>query len=146
MTRIEFFFNVENKFQKVAELAEKISAQGRQLYVFAPEVTFAQQLDDYLWTYSSSCFLPHMMADSEYDGLQPDMSEQVSFLIDCKANNLQHDDVIINFAVEVPVFFSRFLRLIEVVGQYETDKIAARKRFRLYREQGYNIQSFDTVG
>lgn len=143
MTRIEFFFNVDNKAQKVAVLAEMIIAKGRQLYVFVPNHTFAQQLDDYLWAYQSSSFLPHAIVSSEDEAINDEVCESSSFLIDSKANNLQHDDVMINFALDVPVFFSRFLRLIEVVGLDEADKIAARKRFRLYREQGYDIKSFD---
>ena len=136
MTRIEFFFNVEDKSQKVADLAQRITAKGRQLYIFAPDNIFSSQLDAYLWTYQASSFLPH--------GL--DIKHDEPVLIATEASSLQHDDVIINFAAEVPVFFSRFLRLIEIVGTDEADKVAARKRFRLYREQGYDIKSFDAAG
>ena len=135
MTRIEFFFNVEDKTQKVADLAQRITAKGRQLYIFAPDTILASQLDAYLWSYQASSFLPHSL-DAEHD-------EPV--LIATEVSSLQHDDVIINFAEEVPVFFSRFLRLIEIIGLDEVDKVAARKRFRLYREQGYDIKSFDAA-
>ena len=136
MTRIEFFFNVEDKTQKVADLAQRITAKGRQLYIFAPDTIFASQLDAYLWTYQASSFLPHGL-DAEHDEI---------VLIATEESKLQHDDVMINFATQVPVFFSRFLRLIEIVGLDEVDKVAARKRFRLYREQGYDIKSFDAAG
>ena len=52
----------------------------------------------------------------------------------------------VNFAADVPVFFSRFLRVIEMVGLDEVDKIAARKRFKFYRDQGYEIKTLDTTG
>ena len=136
MTRVEFFFNVEDKSQKVAELAQRITAKGRALYVFVPDKVLAQQLDDYLWAYEPSSFLPHSM----------ESSDDVPVLIETQASNLQHDDVMIHLCQDVPIFFSRFLRLIEIVGTDEADKVAARKRFRLYREQGYDIKSFDATG
>ena len=135
MTRVDFFFNVENKSKKLAELAEKITAKGHQLYIYAPEKQIAQALDDYLWAFTASSFLPHAM----------DTIEPSAILIESEAKNLLHDDVMVNFALEVPTFFSRFLRVIEIVSTDEADKVAARKRFKLYRDQGYDIKTLDAT-
>ena len=136
MTRVDFFFNVENKPQKLADLAEKILAKGRQLYVYEPENQTAQLLDDFLWVASATSFIAHEL----------NTNQNAPVLIATHAINLQHDDVMVNFAADVPVFFSRFLRVIEMVGLEEVDKIAARKRFKFYRDQGYEIKTLDTTG
>jgi len=59
---------------------------------------------------------------------------------------LIHDDVLVNLQAQHPPFFSRFRRLIEIVGVDEEDKAAARIRYRFYRDRGYEIKSFDVMG
>jgi DNA polymerase-3 subunit chi len=53
------------------------------------------------------------------------------------------DDMLINFTSSEPGFFSRFTQLVELVGDAEQDKIAARARFKFYRDRGYEIKSID---
>jgi DNA polymerase-3 subunit chi len=55
------------------------------------------------------------------------------------------DDVLINLQAQHPPFFSRFRHLIELVGAEESDKIAARARFKFYRDRGYTIKSTDVA-
>jgi DNA polymerase-3 subunit chi len=45
-----------------------------------------------------------------------------------------------------PVFFSRFRRLIEIVGLDEADKAKARIRYKFYRDRGYEIKNYDAAG
>jgi DNA polymerase-3 subunit chi len=39
--------------------------------------------------------------------------------------------------------FSRFQRLVEIVGRDDEDREAARARFRFYRDRGYEIVNHD---
>lgn len=139
MTRIEFFFNVEDKLKKVAELSEKAVMKHRRLMVFAPDQETAQALDDMLWTQSPSSFLPHCKATDE-------KAEDTPVIIDWQGDKLPHHDVLINLQASYPPFFSRFTRLIEIVGQEEQDKVEARKRYKFYRDRGYEMRSFDASG
>jgi hypothetical protein len=45
--------------------------------------------------------------------------------------------VLVNLGGDLPPGFSRFDRLIEIVGTDETDRIPARERFKFYRDRGY---------
>ena len=56
---------------------------------------------------------------------------------------MPHDDVLLNLSEEAPAFFSRFNRLIEVVGKDEGDKTSARTRFRFYKDRGYDLKHHD---
>ena len=58
-------------------------------------------------------------------------------------DNLLQDDVLINLQSEQPSFFGRFRYLAELVGSEEEDKVAARARFRFYKDRGYEIKSTD---
>lgn len=139
MTRVEFFFNVEDKLQKVAELSERAVGKGRRLLVFTPDDSMSDRLNRLLWTQSALSFLPHCSADSE-------LAEMTPVIIDCKGEILPHDDILINLQAGHPPFFSRFRRLIEIVGQDEADKAEARNRYRFYRDRGYEIRTFDANG
>lgn len=139
MTRVEFFFNVEDKLQKVAELSERAVGKGRRLHVFTPDAAMSEHLGRRLWTQPALSFLPHCSADSALADMTP-------VIIDSSGDVLPHDDILINLRSAHPPFFSRFRRLIEIVGQDEADKVEARKRYRFYRDRGYEIRTFDANG
>lgn len=138
MTRIEFFFNVENKLQQIADLCEKVTGKGRRLLVFAPDNELTLKLEVLLWTQPSAGFMPHCRAESPLASVTP-------IVIDSRGENLAHDEVLINLHNEHPPFFSRFTQLIEIVGMDELDKTAARLRYGFYRDRGYEIRNFDVL-
>ncbi|HEY8118377.1 MAG TPA: DNA polymerase III subunit chi [Methylophilaceae bacterium] len=139
MTRIEFFFNVENKLEKVAELSEKALSKGRRTMVFTADNEAAAKLQRILWTQTPTGFLPNCKSADP-------LVEVTPIVIDCVGEQLVHDDVLINLQSQYPPFFSRFRRLIEIVGVDEEDKALARTRYRFYRDRGYEIKSFDVNG
>jgi DNA polymerase-3 subunit chi len=139
MTRIDFFFNVEDKQQKIADLSEKALKKGRKLMLFAPDMASAHALDHFLWTHTPTGFLPHCHANQPQANMTP-------IIISWENEPLIHDDLLINLQNQHPPFFSRFSRVIEIVGLEEEDKIKARERYRFYRDRGYQIKSFDTSG
>jgi len=51
--------------------------------------------------------------------------------------------VLLNLRPECPQYFSRFRRLIEIVGVEDADRAGARERFRFYRDRGYEIRTHD---
>lgn len=138
MTRIEFYVNVPDKLRKVAELSEHIAGRGRQLMVYMPDAETLSRLDGVLWTHLQTGFLPHCRSDDP-------LAEVTPIIIDWRSEPLVHDDVLINLRTEHPPFFSRFLRLIELVGTDEADKVEARNRYRFYRDRGYEIKSIDVL-
>lgn len=139
MTRIEFFFNVEDKLQKIAELGDSAIRKGRRLMLFSPDTEMAAKVESYLWTNPAIGFTPHCRSDHALADVTP-------IIIDCHGKQLPHDDVLVNLQSQHPPFFSRFRRLIEIVGVDEADKSAARDRYRFYRDRGYEIKSFDARG
>jgi DNA polymerase-3 subunit chi len=139
MTRIEFFFNVEDKCKKVAELSEKAVVKGRRLVVFAPDQETVRSIETTLWSHLPVSFLPNCNGTDELAGETP-------IILDWQADALPHHDVLINLQKDYPPFFSRFTRLIEIVGEDEEDKAYARRRYKFYRDRGYEMRSFDASG
>ena len=138
MTRVEFYFNVADKFKKTAELCEKALVKGRQLTVYTQNEAMSNDVEKSLWQHSTSSFL----ANSKMDEVNSQFSPIV---IDSQGENLVQDDVLINLQTSQPLFFSRFRYLVELVGDDEADKAAARARFRFYKDRGYDIKSTDAV-
>ena len=50
-------------------------------------------------------------------------------------------DLLINLGAEVPLFFSRFERVAEIVSGENEDRALARDRFRFYRDRGYSLNT-----
>ena len=55
-------------------------------------------------------------------------------------------NVLVNLCAEPPSFFSRFERLVEVVGTRRCRGPAGRVRFKFYRERGYELRAHDVRG
>jgi DNA polymerase III subunit chi len=139
MTRIDFYFNVDNKFRQVAELAEAALPRQRRLFVFTSGNDAATQLGTMLWTRTPTGFLPHCRSNHP-------LALETPIVLDWEGAALPHDDILINLTPEHPSFFSRFRRLIELVGLDESDRMEARSRYRFYRDRGYEIRSHDAIG
>lgn len=139
MTRIDFYFNVENKFQQVAKLAGQALSRQRRLWVFVPDAEAATQLEHALCSSMPAAFLPHCRSGHV-------LAAETPIVIDWHGENLLHDDVLINLRPDTPPFFSRFQELVEIVGTDDADRVDARGRFRFYRERGYDIRSHDVAG
>ena len=138
MTRIEFYFNVADKLAKATELCERAVAKGRQLTVFTQDDAMSNNLQQKLWQHSPTSFLP-----SAYP--QDDISAYVPIILDAAGSQLIQDDILINLKTEHPPFFSRFRYLVELVGNEEDDKVAARQRYKFYRDRGYQVKSTDAA-
>jgi DNA polymerase-3 subunit chi len=136
MTRIDFYFDAEDKLQVACRLAAKAARQQLRVLIYAPDEAEAQRIDRMLWTWQATGFLPHCMTRSS-------LAAQTPVLITHDPEDTPHDEVLLNLHHAWPPAFSRFGRLVEIVGRDEQDRDAARTRFRFYRDRGYEIAKHD---
>jgi len=136
MTQIDFYTHVEDKLKTACTLAGKACAHGLRLTVCCPDPETAQRLDRLMWTTPPTGFVPHCGPDDP-------LAADTPVIIDCGGDNLLHDEVLLNLRPECPQYFSRFRRLIEIVGVEDADRAGARERFRFYRDRGYEIRTHD---
>lgn len=88
-------------------------------------------MDELLWTYSDLSFIPHALVPSTELGLK--------VLIGHDHEPPEPCEFLLNLSNEVPSFLNRFERMAEVLDQEETILVAGRKRYQIYRNQGYNL-------
>lgn len=94
-------------------------------------------IDDLLWTWKQGSFIPH---EIHTDQSPPDCPIVISHNTDLKTDM---QDVLINMANEIPLFFSQFDRVTEIVDQDEENRQSARKRYRFYQDRGYPLESHE---
>jgi DNA polymerase-3 subunit chi len=139
MTRIDFHFNAPDKLGYICRLVRKAHGSGSQLVIFGRDHKLLADLDRELWTFTSLDFLPHCFAADP-------LAAQTPILLTDVAPTTAHHDVLVNLDGEGCEFFSRFERLIEVVTSDEDDRLAARARWKFYKERGYPLTSHDITG
>lgn len=134
MTGIDFYFNVADKPGLLCRLVHGALERRQQVMIATPHEQTARDVSRSLWQHEQTSFLPHALVNE---------SRQAPVIIHWGDAEMQYDDVLINLAFEQPGQFSRFKRLIELVGHGEEEKTLARQRYKFYRDRGYSIRHFD---
>ena len=134
MTAIEFHVNVPDKLHYSCRLLRKAYRSGANAVVTAtPELLL--QLDKVLWSYSSTEFLPHCRSDSAAA-----TTAATPILLAEQLDVYPPGSVLINLGLQVPGGFERFERFIEVASSSIDDRLAARERWKHYRDRGYALK------
>lgn len=136
MTRVDFYFNADDKVDVARKLAAKVYRSGKQALLYTDDARLAGELDAAIWTRDKLSFVPHVRCGHP-------LAQETPILIGTDADALASPDVLVNLGADRPPVFSRFERLIELVGRDDADRQAARERYRFYKERGYEINNVD---
>jgi len=106
------------------------------VYIHTESPPQTKLLDDLLWTFQQNSFIPHAILSDAGEtpppvqlghDAEPDASHQV----------------LINLAPEVPLFFSRFERVAELVNSDATLRRQGRSRYSFYKQRGYPLRTHE---
>lgn len=136
MTQVFFYHGASDKIAAASALIGGAWAKRKSMVVYAPQSDVAAAIDRSLWTTSQLSFIPHCRADSPLAG-------ETSILIADTLQGIAQNERLMNLGHDIPQGFERFASLVEVVGQGEDDRLAARDRVRAYKERGLDVQYFD---
>ncbi|ANI99893.1 DNA polymerase III subunit chi [Polynucleobacter wuianus] len=150
MARIDFHSNVSDKLEYVCRLTRKIwsaTQEGQPVrnIVIVGEKADLKKLDELLWTFSGTDFLPHCNIEDEAAAETPivmtdDFASPALY-------SVPHADVMIHIGMQmppnVPALVERFPRIVEVVTINEAERLAGRERFKAYRDLGHELHNFD---
>jgi DNA polymerase III subunit chi len=137
MTEIAFHFNVSDKLLYGCRLLRKAYLSGANVVVTAGPGVLAE-LDDLLWSFSPTDFVPHCRTSAPGNGL----AGTPVLLAESLVAVPQHG-VLVNLGQVTPEGFERFERVIEVVTQADDDRLAARNRWKYYTDRGYAMKRHD---
>ncbi|MEW6167263.1 MAG: DNA polymerase III subunit chi [Pseudomonadota bacterium] len=143
MTRIDFYIlpdtagPAENAVTTACRLCDKATAAGKRVYICA-DTAQAAELDDALWSLRQGSFIAH----ERYAGgaLDPPLP---AVLVGVAEPPESHHDVLVNLCADVPDYFSRFERVLEIVAGDTAQRSAARAHYRFYRDRGYALNTYE---
>jgi DNA polymerase-3 subunit chi len=136
MTRIDFHSNVADRVTYICRLVRKARAAQCRIVLLSRDTAQQAALDEALWTFSATDFLPHVTPDHSHAASTPVV------LITDDDVELPHHHVLINVSGRTPTHFARFERMFEIISADETDKVAGRDRYRHYKDRGYPLTHF----
>jgi DNA polymerase III subunit chi len=140
MTEITFHVNAPDKLDYACRLLRATQKKSAQVLVLW-QLDGLKSLSSKLWAMSPTEFLPHCLADAE-----PAVLAQSPIVLSAELpSSTTESQVLLNLGAVLPDGFQRFERLIELVGQDESDLQAARTRWKHYKDRGYALSRYDVV-
>jgi DNA polymerase-3 subunit chi len=137
VTKVTFYFNAKDKLRAACQLSHKAMQNGLRVHIHTPSAEVIGELDKLLWQYPATAFMPHCLSsDAGARDMPVVLGHDESF---------PHSELLISLHAACPPFFSRFARVIEIVGQEEEDVKQGRARYTFYRDRGYELNHFDLL-
>ncbi len=136
MTRVIFYSKLADKQLTLANLLLQALQKRHQITILAENKEAASMLSSEIWLGGAAEFIPNALASDL-------IAKETPVVIDWDEKTLFQDDILINLSQKQVLAFSRFKQLIELVGNAEDDKIAARARYKFYRDRGYEIKHLE---
>ena len=130
--RIDFYVlesgSGSGRLKLACRVVEKAYTSGHSVYLRARDDAEARTLDDLLWTFSQSSFVPHSCGYND----EADAPVRISHL----APSPEQAEIVVSVADEPVADYSSFIRVAEIVGSEEAEKKSGRTRYRFYRDHG----------
>ena len=133
------FYLVEKSSQTQTDVVCRLCQQiyhKHPIWIYCRDEAQAKHLDNQLWTFSATSFVPHLLIDDAKS--TSDVAHQRSntpILISCDPPPRDRE-VCINLtgqALDLTEIQHSALHLIEIVGHNEEEKILSRQVFKAYR-------------
>ena len=144
MTQVDFYIlegsSDDELLRLASRIAEKAVQRGQRVHVNVDTQTHARKLDEVLWTFSQSSFLPHRVI---VEADEADAATTIEPVLIGSGVEISGGpwNTLINLAHPVPDFFSRYERVAEVVDGDEERRKHGRERYRYYRDRGYELKT-----
>lgn len=140
MTKVDFYLSPNEgaaaRETVACKLVDKAFGLKHNIYIHTENHDHAMRLDNLLWTFRPGSFIPHSL-------YQPDAEQESPVTIGHHDNPQISCSVLVNLASEVPLFFSRFDRVAEIVDANAQSRAQARERFKFYKDRGYELKTHD---
>jgi DNA polymerase-3 subunit chi len=149
VTQVDFYIlatdSNDSWLRLACRITEKALQKKLQVYLHSENEADATRLDGLLWTFSQGSFIPHRLVgnDSEAPFEEPVLIGHTDLAAQMPADTpvTQRWDLMINLTTQVPEFFSRYDRVAEVIDANTVRRENGRKRFRFYRDRGYELNT-----
>src|SRR5689334_5219985 len=136
MIRVDFYILAETtekmRLNFACRIIEKAYRNRHRIYIHTENESQAHALDELLWTYRDDSFLPHNLYG---EGPEPVPPIQIGFAVTPEKQR----DILINLSTQVPLFYTQFNRILEIVINNTSEQAIAREHYRYYKTNGHDI-------
>lgn len=145
MTDINFYVCKQDGFEHRLKVAFKLISYALKrkmfIHIHTDNESMNKRIDNLLWQEDRSSFIPHKIVTNLSNIDNEKTTYQVDDLITIshEFEPLNNCDYLINLSDQRPAFFSRYLKLAEIIDNTEHTLTAGRNRYVFYRERGYNL-------
>ena len=138
MTQVKFArLEQPQKADLLCRLAEEYFSAGKRVLVRVQDDNQAVSLDRFMWTWDKGAFLPHAFYNGSVDCLEEPI------VITVREGNPNGATVLIMGQPCTREFIGRFELVVDFAEIFDKQLAElSRKRFRSYREYGFNPQMY----
>jgi DNA polymerase-3 subunit chi len=140
MARIDFAFGATERITQACQTSLRQYLAGQPLIVYCTDAGRLKAFDQKLWAVDEAAFVPHVAADD------PETADTPIWLVSSdlpRALARAPAKVwLLNLDDHCPPGIDNVTRVLEIVSDDDTDKAAARERWRLYQAAGHDMKSF----
>ncbi|NNL06759.1 MAG: DNA polymerase III subunit chi [Gammaproteobacteria bacterium] len=113
------------------QLADKVVKMDKPVFVLTHDAVQSRQLDDFMWTFNDSSFVPHDIQDNDDNADTPviighDIPERSRYLL-------------INLTDMMPARLYGFERVAEIINDEPAVLHRGRQRYSNYRNDAYPL-------
>ena len=135
-THVDFYLlneaTADAVLQFTCRLLEKAYLKGHHIVLLCEDEQQAALMDECLWTFSSTSFVPHQRVVDNAPCTAP-------IQIHTDETALQIADILLNLSTNIPVNCHQFNRILEIVAGNEDEKKISRTHYRAYKAQNMKI-------
>lgn len=140
MKKVHFYHFQKNKadtYHYLARLVEKAYLLNNTIFIFTDTTKEADFLDDWLWTFRDSSFLPHNLLHEGNFNNSP-------ILISHKAPPASKE-ILINLSQTIPEFYVQFKRIIELISMENECQQVGKQKYQQYQKLGCQTHNFNIL-
>lgn len=127
---------IEDKLLFACKLIEKAYKLGHQVFVYCSDIEETHALDDLLWSFKPESFIPHNI---QGEGPEPPPAIQLGHTTEPRG----FSEILLNLNPDIPSFYARFSRVMEIVSAEASCKERSRQRYREYKKLGFSLKTHD---
>ncbi|OOF66485.1 DNA polymerase III subunit chi [Rodentibacter caecimuris] len=139
MVKSAQFYILTEQTRSIERLACDLAATAwrtnKRVLIVCETEQQALELDEALWQRDPDEFVPHNLSGEITTYATP---IEISWK---GKRNAQRRDILINLQAELPDFINSFIQIIDFVPIDEQQKALARERYKILREQGWQLST-----
>ena len=139
MVRIDFAVGASERVAQACQTIWRQYLAGQRLVIYCPDEQRLDQVDKLLWALEDTAFVPHVRSHDPLASVTPVVLVQRE--LEASLGRLTTHTWLLNLAQDCPPSLGAVSRVLEIVSEDEQDKLAARARWSIYKNQGHDVRA-----